>query len=516
MTYDCDVLVIGSGAGGATLAYACARAGKNVLLLERGSHYVVGPDSGDDDSRGHGPVRHAQDWHDERAMLIDKKPYDDRPIEVNGAEKRLYIGGVVGGGTALYGAALLRPSAEDFHPGRHYGQRIPRAIWDWPVQYETLAPYYARAERLFGVSGCGDEDFGPLRKPSDGYAGELLPLHPMNQRLMEATRADGLRPFRLPLAIDSERCLRCHACAGYVCPTGARRSSGQLVAQAATEGLSLKLLTGVEVEQLSLEATGNACGVTAVDRATGRRDLYRARRYVLAAGAIASPLLLMKSGAAGELIGRNYMAHLSPIVAGIFARPTQAETAFVKQVGFADYYLGAEGYAHKMGLVQSLPVPGPLMLAKSAPGFLPARALRFLRRRMLPLVGIVEDLPDPENRVSWSPSGTPRLRHRFGSYDLERGRQLSRRIARILKRAGARLCLSSGFASDEHVAHQCGTLRFGTDPAHAVLGPDCRMFDHPNVFVADGSFMPTSLGIGPALTIIANALRVAEVVCAEV
>ena len=506
MTYDCDVLVVGSGAGGATLAYACAKAGKSVLLLERGNPYVINGDS----------VAGREHGHDERAMLIDKKPYDDRTVDVNGASKRLYMGGVPGGGTALYGAALLRPSEDDFSPGRHYGQRIARSIWDWPVRYETLAPFYARAERLFGVSGFGDEDFGPLGKPADGYPGEPLPLHPINQRLMESSRADGLRPFRLPLAIDLGRCLRCHACAGYVCPTGARRSSAQLLGEAAAEGLALRVMTGVEVERLSLDASGNACGVTAIDRATGRKDEYRARRYVLAAGAIGSPLLLMKSGATAPLIGRNYMTHLSPIVAGIFPRRIGAETTFVKQVGFADYYLGAEGYAHKMGLVQSLPVPGPLMTAKSAPRFLPGRVLRFLRQRMLPLVGIVEDLPDPENRVSWSPSGTPRLRHRFSDYDLERGRRLSRLAARILKRAGAKLCISSGFASDEHVAHQCGTLRFGSCPEHAVLSAECRVFGHSNVFVADGSFMPTSLGIGPALTIIANALRVAEVVNAEV
>ncbi len=509
MTFDCDVLVAGSGAGGATLAYACARAGKNVLLLERGNPYLGNPGAAIH------PASH-EHGHDERTMLIDKQPYDDRPIAVNGADKRLYMGGVVGGSTALYGAALLRPSEDDFCPGRHYGQRIPRAIWDWPITYETLAPYYSQAERLFGVSGCGDEDLGPLCKPENGYPGNPLPLHPINQRLIDRSRADGYRPFRLPLAIDSGRCLRCHACAGYICPTGARRSSGQLLAEAAAKGLALRVLTGIEVESLCLEASGNACSVCAIDRATGRRDHYRARRYVLAAGAIGSPLILMKSGATRAPIGRNYMTHLSPIVAGIFPRHTGADTTFVKQIGFADYYLGAEGFGHKMGLVQSLPVPGPLMTAKSAAHFLPAGVLRFLRRRMLPLVGIVEDLPDPENRVSWSPSGMPRLRHRFGAYDLERGRRLSRLIARILKRAGARLCLSSGFASDEHVAHQCGTLRFGTDPAHAVLGADCRMFDHPNVFVADGSFMPTSLGIGPALTIIANALRVAEVVCAEV
>jgi choline dehydrogenase-like flavoprotein len=156
------------------------------------------------------------------------------------------------------------------------------------------------------------------------------------------------------------------------------------------------------------------------------------------------------------------------------------------------------------------------MTAKMAPRALPRRLLGALRRRMLPLAGIVEDLPDPDNRVSWGADGRPRLRHRYAPYDLERGRRLARLMARILKKAGAALCLSRRFASDEHAAHQCGTLRFGTSPAHAVLGPDCRVFGHPNLFVVDGSFLPTSLGVGPALTIAANALRVAAVVTGEV
>src|SRR5262249_51498731 len=193
-----------------------------------------------------------------------------------------------------------------------------------------------------------------------------------------------------------------------------------------------------------------------------------------------------------------------------------ADESFVKQVGFADYYFGTKGYAHKLGLVQSLPVPGPLLMAKSAPRLLPKKFMGFLRRRMLPLTGIIEDLPNPANRVTWGPNGQPTLRHRFGPYDVERGRRLSRLMAQILRRSGAAFCLSRKFASDEHVAHQCGTLRFGTDSAHAVLDPDCRMFNHPNVFVVDGSFLPTSLGVGPALTIIANALRVADVLNPEI
>jgi hypothetical protein len=209
------------------------------------------------------------------------------------------------------------------------------------------------------------------------------------------------------------------------------------------------------------------------------------------------------------------MMHYSPIVVGIFTSKVGGDRAFIKEVGFSDYYLGSRHFPHKMGLVQSLPIPGPLMLAKAGARFLPRFLLNFLRARMLPLVGIIEDLPDPANRVFWGADGRPSLNHRFAAYDLERGRQLARLTAEILNRAGAAFCLTSGFASEEHVAHQCGSVRFGTDPTHAVLDADCRMFQHLNVFVVDGSFMPTSLGVGPALTIMANALRVARIVARE-
>ncbi len=147
MLFDYDVIVVGGGAGGATFAYACARAGKSVLVLERGKRSTPTSPS-----------------HDEKAMLIDKRPYDDREVDVNGSARRLYMGGVLGGGTSLYGGALIRPSEEDFQPGKYYGKRIPRAIWDWPISYEDLEPHYTEAEQLYGVAGCGEEDLDPLAK----------------------------------------------------------------------------------------------------------------------------------------------------------------------------------------------------------------------------------------------------------------------------------------------------------------------------------------------------------------
>ena len=498
MSLDFDVIVIGSGAGGGTAAYRCALAGKRILLVERGGRPTPGPGA-----------------HDERATLIEKRPYDDRAVCVNGIPRRLYVGGGLGGGTALYGAALMRPSPDDFHPGHSYGQRIPRAAWDWPVTYDALEPYYTEAERLYGVAARGADDFGPLGKPRDGFPNEAPPLHPINRRLMAANEARGLRPFRLPLAIDFRRCLGCGSCAGYLCPTGARRSSAHLLEQDGAGGARPEVMTNTEAESFCKDGQGQVDGVQVRERATGRRAVYRARRYVLAAGAVGSPALLLRSGLDGPLVGRHYMFHLAPVVAGVFARPTGADATFAKQVGFADYYFGTSGYADKLGIIQSLPVPGPLMMAKTGGARVPAPVVQGLRARMLPLMGLVEDLPDARNRVALDDDGNPEIHHAFSDYDRERGRRLGRLMRQILKRAGALFCLSRPFPSDEHVSHQCGTLRFGTRPADAVCDPDGRLFGRPNVFVADGSVFPTSLGVGPALTIIANALRVAAVVIRE-
>ncbi|MFO0908905.1 MAG: GMC family oxidoreductase [Isosphaeraceae bacterium] len=497
MAYDFDVLVIGGGAGGATFAYACASAGKSVLLLERGDPH---------DAAG-APL-------DERSALIEKRPYDDRQIEMNGVSRRLYMGGILGGGTSLYGGALLRPSEEDFQPGRFYGKRIPRAIWEWPISYRDLEPYYSMAEKLYGVAGCNDEDFGPLQKPADGFPAKPLPLHPLNQRLMAMNREHGLRPFRLPLAIDSSRCLRCGVCAGFICPTGARMSAAELLDRCAKRAQPITVHTRIEADQLIREPGTGSTLLAVIDRSTGRRFHYRAKRYVLGAGALGSAVLLLRSGFQHPMLGANYMMHLCAIVAGVYPRETNADTTFVKQVGFADFYFGTKKYPHKMGLVQSLAIPGPLMAAKVAP-YVPAPVRTFLRKRSMVLAGMIEDLPNPSNRVSLAPDGTPRIAHRYGKYDVARRRRMAPQIARILKRAGAVYCLKGRYSSHEHVAHQCGTLRFGHDPAHSILDADCRMHSNPAVFAVDGSFLPTSLGVGPGLTIMANALRVADKVTSE-
>jgi len=512
MDENFDIIVMGGGAGGGTLAALCAAAGKRVLLADRGGSAVA-----------------SEPCHNEASTLIQKRPYDDRSIEINGTTARLYMGGVLGGGTAVYGAALLRPSPADFSPGTYYGDRIPQEIRKWPIDFASFEPYLMAAERLYRVADVRSLHSYSSARPADttGRTAEVgalscnpptngLPLAKINERLMRSAWESGLNPYRLPLAIDSAKCLRCDHCAGFICPVGARRSSSELVQECLDRGDSLTLKLNCEADRIERGTNGRLNGVWLKNRSDGSLQRFRAKRYVLSAGAIGSAALLLKSGFDHPLIGRNYMMHYSPIAVGVFARPTGASQTFIKQIGYSDYYFGTKDLPEKMGIVQSLPAPGPLMMARSGMKLVPRWILNRIRSRMLPLVGIVEDLPNPENRVSLNDSGSIRLRHQFSDFDRARGAEMSRKMSQLLRNAGAFYCVTGLTPSQEHVAHQCGTLRFGTSRTHAVADPECRLFDQPDLFVADGSFMPTSLGVGPSLTIIANAVRVAEIVASEV
>jgi choline dehydrogenase-like flavoprotein len=492
MEMDFDVIVAGSGAGGGAFAHVCAAAGKRVLVVERGRSFL-----------GESlPL-------DEQSTLVDKIPYDDRTIQVNGSPERLLMGSGVGGGTLVFGAAMLRPSPADFSPGRHYGDRLERELWDWPLSYDELAADFERAERLYQLAGDELDDFAPLPRPILAPTPGPLALAPVNQQLAAANRAAGLRPFRLPLAINSNRCARCASCAGFLCPHGARRSSAQILVE--TSRLhSMTILENSDVLQLERSSKGRISGIVIRSRATGIAHVLRAHQYALGAGAIGSPAILLRSGFSAPHLGRNYMTHYSPVALGLFASSTGGADEFVKQLGFADFYFGTPDLAQKMGLVQSLPVPGPLLLRKSGMRRCPETVLRFVRRRVLPLAGIVEDLPDPRNRVTLKGDGAIELQHSFNAFDEERGKSLGRAMCRILRRGGAIACVSRTFPKLEHVGHQCGTLRMAHSPRHGVVDRDCRVFGTDNLYVVDGSVLPTSLGVGPSLTIVANAMRVAR------
>lgn len=492
---DYDAIVIGSGVGGGSAATALSDAGLDVLVVERG-HALENPD----------------DYQDEQRMIVERIASDDRDIEISGVPARPLVGGLPGGGSTLFGGALVRPSREDFVPGRHYGDRIPRAIWEWPVDFDDLIDYYDRAEDLFGVSGNASLAPPHLESRSRPYPRAMPPLDGFNAALAESLRSQGAHPFELPLAIDFDTCRRCARCPGFVCPTGARTSTDRTLLAPRTRLGRLDYRHGTEA--VSIECRGTRFSrLRLLDRATGRVLEVSADHVLLGAGAIGTPLLLEASGLGGESdeLGRNHMCHLGALAVSVFPRSIGADRLFLKRLGLSDFYLGTPDMPTKMGSAQAVPVPGVESIVEQLGVRLPGELARAIHRRTILFSGFVEDLPRRANRVRFGKGGAIRIDRAFGAFDVGRARSLSRALSRLMRRAGAALVIPWVAKNDrDHLAHQVGTCRAGWDPRTSVVDGLGRLHGHQGIWVVDGSVFPTSLGVGPALTIAAHALRVAD------
>jgi choline dehydrogenase-like flavoprotein len=487
-----DVLVVGSGFGGATTAYALSRAGLNVLLVERGGW----------------PKRDETDWNG-RAILLDGRYKGEAPLGVRQYGARAAIDSfpneVVGGNSIFFGGAALRLRAADFAR--------------WPIGYAAFEPYYAAAEALLEVHGRAGDD--PTEPPRSGdYPCPPAPLTAPARRITDAASALGLHPFQIPVAINhagtrEPRCVNCFTCDGFPCRIGAKNDVTQ-TALAHADPDHLVIVARVLAARL-VERDGRIAGIEVIDRDGGRKLTLAARVYVLSGGAIGSAALMLRSGLdardASGALGRYLMRHCNAMIGYVFPFLINPERVNHKQICVTDLYesvRASDGTA--LGIIQDMCMPPREVVRALGPsGFKWAASVSA--DRIQSLLCIAEDEAQAENRVTSSadrrdPFDLPvaEIHHAYAAGDVRRRDTLVATARKILRRAG-------GLVGKERLidsfSHAVGTARFGDAPQTSVLSRDCRFWTLPNLFVVDGSFMPTSGGVNPSLTITANALRVA-------
>jgi len=501
-----DVIIIGSGAGGGTLAWKLAPSGRRILLLERGD-YVP---------------REPANWST-RAVNVEGR-YNTREQWRDGAGKPLHphTNYWVGGNTKFYGAALFRLRREDFGALRHHGGISPA----WPVGYDAFEPYYTQAEHLYQVHGERGVDptepwsSAPYRHPAVSHEPRIQQLHD------DLTRR-GLKPFHVPLGVhldESDRrrspCIRCATCDGHPCLVNAK-SDAQVtcVDPALAAHPNLTLRTRTKVLRLETGPSGREVTVVHVER-DGAPEVYSAGIVVVACGAINSAALLLRS--AGDrhpqglangsgVVGRHYMGHVNAVLMAISTTPNP--TVFQKTLALNDFYFGSPEWQYPMGHISFVGKLDADTLAAGAPPIVPGMTLDLMARHSLDFWLTSEDLPDPDNRVELDRDGRIMLRYRPNN--LEAHERLTTRLRQLMRDVGMSHIVPRQLFVGQRiplagVAHQNGTIRFGTDPATSALDVHCRAHEVDNLYVVDGSFFPSSAAVNPALTIMANALRVGD------
>jgi choline dehydrogenase-like flavoprotein len=514
MSSHYDVIIIGSGAGGGTLAYRLAPSGKRILLLERGSY-----------------VRREKDNWSTRAVNVLGK-YNTKEQWYDGGGKPLHphTNYNVGGNTKFYGAALFRFRREDFGQIRHHGGLSPA----WPITYDDLEPYYAEAERLYQVHG--ERGVDPTEPASSGpYPFPAVSHEPRIQQLHDDLERLGHRPFHVPLGIMlnerdpvASRCIRCETCDGHPCLVHAKSDAEVICVEPALQHPNVSLLTDARVSRLETTASGREVSAVVVER-RGATERYSADIVVVSCGAINSAALLLRSANerhprglanSSDVVGRHYMGHTNSVLMALSKCPNP--TVFQKTLALNDYYFGSRDWHYPMGHISFVGKLDAVTLSAGAPAIAPGWTLDLMATHSLDFWLTSEDLPDPENRVTVDRDGKIRLAYRPNNE--EGHRRLTAALEQLMQQQTA--CREHGHSCHvglfgrslfigqriplAGVAHQNGTIRFGTDPRSSALDADCRAHEVDNLYVVDGSFFPSSAAVNPALTIMANALRVGD------
>jgi choline dehydrogenase-like flavoprotein len=505
-----DVIVIGSGAGGGTLVHRLAPSGKRILLLERGDWLPREPQNWlAQDVFVDGRYMSAETWYDS----------SDDPFQ---PQVHYYVGGA----TKLYGAALYRLREQDFGELRHHGGVSPA----WPIAYEQMEPYYTQAEHLYRVHGARGED--PTEPAASApYAFPAVSHEPRIQQLADDLAAIGHHPFHAPCGIMLDEsnmpysaCVRCGNCDGFPCLVHAKSDAETIAVRPAIEHENVTLLRNAEAVALRTNSAGNVVTEVLVDR-DGERETFTADIVVVACGAANSAKLLLASaneqhphGLANgsDQVGRNYMFHNSVAVLALSREPNP--TVFQKTLGLNDFYFSGEEFDYPLGNIQMVGKSQAPMFrgekpleTKLAPGW----GLEDIAKHAVDFWLSTEDLPVAENRVTLNDEGRVKLCYK--ATNAEPRKRLYLQLRSMLGQLG----MHPTHHIPHHAylqnpipvagcAHQAGSCRFGSDPRSSVLDVDCKAHELDNLYVVDTSFFPSIGAVNPALTAMANGLRVGD------
>jgi choline dehydrogenase-like flavoprotein len=501
---------VGSGAGGGTLAHRLASTGKSVLILERGDWLP----------------REAENW-DATAVFVDNRYISpDQWSDGNGQTFQPQVHYFVGGATKFYGAALYRLREQDFGELKHHGGISPA----WPITYDEIEPYYTQAEQLYQVHGVRGEDPTEPRTSSP-YPYPPVSHEPRIQRLFDDMGAAGLHPFHAPCGVlldethrENSLCIRCATCDGFPCLVHAKADAETIAVRPALEHDNVTMIRNARVRRLETDPSGRQI-TDVVAEVSGEEQRFTADIVVLSAGAANSAAILLASATdrhpnglanGSDQVGRNYVFHTSR--AFLAVSKEKNDTRFQKTLGMNDYYFGDPDFDYPMGNVQMVGKSSAPMYRGEKPvesELAPTFALRDVAEHAIDFWLSVEDLPDPDNRVTLDREGNVVLS--YTPNNQEPMEQLYRRVKKQLNRLGMdrrHLVPRTAYMKNDipvaGCAHQAGTVRFGLDPETSVLDVNCKAHELDNLYVVDTSFFPSIGAVNPALTAMANALRVGQ------
>ena len=489
---DYDIIIIGSGAGGGTMAYTLAATGKRILILEQGKWLP----------------REKRNWDPHYVFTEGGYRADEKWLGPEGQTVEPVVYYNVGGNTKMYGALLHRQRPQDFEDVQHKEGLSP----GWPVKYDEFEPYYVMAEYLVKLHGNAGED------PTAGHRSKPYPFKafPHEGRIAEVAgdlRAQGLHPHHSNLALNRDidepwrrPCIACNTCDPFPCMTHAKSDAETAMVRPALKHPNVTLWTGARVEKL-IEENGK---ITRIEGTLNGEPLSLSSDLVIVScGAIQTAALLLRSEVANssDQVGRNFTKHNQSGISAIDPEKPN-DVIFQKTLGVHDFYHGSPDLPYPLGTIQ---LTGKAHWTRIMGDYghlnmMPTRA-RYVQKYAVDFWFTSEDLPDPRNRIKWNGKQIVfdyRPNNRESHYEF-----MDMFRDDYLRKIGFSQFLTST-KELEFTWHQAGTAQFGTDPAKSVLDTNCKAWDLDNLYVVDASFQPSQGATNPTLTIVANAIRVAD------